>query len=131
IERNIPRHTPFQQAFAKRGYVTVIIDHAWSPIDRLLENNAANYSLETLTGVKAYTAAIRYLRAHAEEYSIDPDRIGGLGHSKGAYAIARLSDPAINHESSERNNKIKPMGTQPYPQYPSHIQVGYQSMGTG
>lgn len=131
IIRNMPRHAPFQQAFAKRGYVTVIIDHAWSPIDRLLEDNAANYSLETLTGVKAYTAAIRYLRANAEKYSIDPDRIGGLGHSKGSYAIARLSDPIINHESNERNSTIAPMGPQPNTQYPSHIQVGYQSMGNG
>lgn len=131
ITRNMPRHTPFQQIFAKKGYITVIIDHAWSPIDRLLENNAANYSLETLTGVKAYTAAIRYLRANAEKYSIDPDRIGGLGHSKGSYAIARLSDPTISHESRERNNKINPMGPQPNTQYASNIQVGYQSMGNG
>ncbi|WP_294080795.1 DUF5017 domain-containing protein [Proteiniphilum sp. UBA5384] len=131
IKRNMPRHTPFQQVFAKRGYVTVIIDHAWSPIDRLLEDNAANYSLESLTGVKAYTAAIRYLRANAEKYSIDPERIGGLGHSKGSYAIARLSDPTINHASSERFQYIEPMSPQPNTGYPSHIQVGYQSMGNG
>src|SRR5690606_15998444 len=126
-----PRHTPFQQIFAKRGYVTVIIDHAWSPIDRAFADNSAKYTLESITGVKAYTAAVRYLRANAKKYSIDPERIGGLGHSKGSYAISRLSDPSINHESNERRGKIEPIGPQLNTQYPSHIQVGYQSMGNG
>jgi len=130
-KRNIHRHTPFQQTFAKRGYVTVIIDHAYSPLARVFGHHDAYYSLDDITGVKAYTAAIRYLRANAEKYSIDPDFIGGLGHSKGSYAITRLSDPMISENSDERFGKREPYGPQPYTEYASHIQVGYQSMGNG
>lgn len=130
-KHNIDRHTPFQQNFAKRGYVTVIIDHAYNPMTYAFGHNNAYYSLDDITGVKAYTAAVRYLRAHAEKYSIDPNFIGGLGHSKGSYAITRLSDPTINAESNEHFRKMEPNGPQPYTEYPSHIQVGYQSMGNG
>jgi hypothetical protein len=130
-KRNMHRHTPFQQYFAKRGYVTVIIDHAYSPLAHIFGHKDSYYSLDDITGVKAYTAAVRYLRANAKKYSIDPDRIGGLGHSKGSYAITRLSDPTINAESPERFGKIEANGKQPNTEYPSHIQVGYQSMGNG
>src|SRR5690606_5205997 len=79
VKRNIDRHTPFQQMFAKRGYVTVIIDHAYNPLARIFGHQDAYYSLDDITGVKAYTAAVRYLRANAKKYSIDPNFIGGLG----------------------------------------------------
>lgn len=35
-------------------------------------------------------AAIRYLRAHAKDYSLDPERIGVWGHSAGAHLAALL-----------------------------------------
>jgi acetyl esterase/lipase len=35
-------------------------------------------------------AAIRWLRAHAEKYHIDPDRIGVIGGSAGGYLVAML-----------------------------------------
>jgi acetyl esterase/lipase len=35
-------------------------------------------------------AAVRYLRAHAEEYGIDPKRIGALGDSAGGYVAQML-----------------------------------------
>ncbi len=35
-------------------------------------------------------AAVRYLRAHAEEFGIDPDRIGALGDSAGGYVVQML-----------------------------------------
>ena len=35
-------------------------------------------------------AAVRYLRAHAEEYGIDPDRIGVFGDSAGGYVVQML-----------------------------------------
>lgn len=129
--RNMSRYTPFQQNLAKRGYVTVVIDHCYSPLTWAFGYHDAYYSLDEITGVKAYTAAIRYLRANAAQYSIDPERIGGLGHSKGSYAITRLSDPDINEDSDERFGKREPYGPQPYTGYASNIQVGYQSMGNG
>ncbi|MFD1628767.1 alpha/beta hydrolase [Pseudopedobacter beijingensis] len=129
--RDMSRFTPYQQLFAKRGYVTVIIDHANSPLTNPFGFNVKYYDLDDVTGVKVYTAAIRYLRAHAAKYSIDPNSIGGLGHSKGAYAITRLSDPTINYNSKERHGFKESYAPQLNTEYPSHIQVGYQSMGNG
>lgn len=36
-------------------------------------------------------AAARWIRAHANEYGIDPDRIGALGHSAGAHLVCMLA----------------------------------------
>jgi hypothetical protein len=78
---------------------------------------------------------MRYLHANADKYSMDPDHIGGIGYSKGEYAITRLSDP--NHESrKEEVRKFKgfPEGTpepQPWQGYSSKIQAGMQGMGMG
>lgn len=36
-------------------------------------------------------AAARWVRAHAGEYGIDPDRIGALGHSAGAHLVLMLA----------------------------------------
>ncbi|MFD1628766.1 Ig-like domain-containing protein [Pseudopedobacter beijingensis] len=129
--RNIPTYTPFQQIFAKRGYITVVIDHANSPLVKPFGYHDSYYDLDGITGVKVYTAAIRYLRANAAKYSIDPDRIGGMGHSKAAYGITRLSDPSINYDSKERGAFRDSYNPQLNTEYPSHIQVGYQSMGNG
>ncbi len=35
-------------------------------------------------------AAVRWMRNHAGEYKIDPDRIGGLGYSAGGHLVAML-----------------------------------------
>lgn len=34
--------------------------------------------------------AVRWLRAHAEKYNLDPNRIGGYGNSAGAHLVAML-----------------------------------------
>lgn len=36
-------------------------------------------------------AAARWVRAHAQDYGIDPDRIGALGHSAGAHLVLMLA----------------------------------------
>lgn len=38
--------------------------------------------------------AMRYIRAHAEEFEIDPARLGVIGFSAGAHLAARISAPA-------------------------------------
>lgn len=35
-------------------------------------------------------AAVRWMRIHADEYKIDPDRIGGIGYSAGGHLVAML-----------------------------------------
>jgi enterochelin esterase-like enzyme/dienelactone hydrolase len=65
--------------YAKKGYVTVNIDYRLTgeaPFPACIED------------VKC---AVRWLRAHAGEYGIDPDRIGAYGHSAGAHLALMLA----------------------------------------
>jgi len=93
------------------------------------------FTLDHENGYACYTAAMRYLHANADKYSMNTDYIGGIGYSKGEYAITRLSDP--NHESrKEEVQKFKgfPDGTpepQPWQGYSSKITAGMQGMGMG
>jgi dipeptidyl aminopeptidase/acylaminoacyl peptidase len=40
--------------------------------------------------------AVRWLRAHAKEYNVDPDRIGAFGHSAGAHLVLMLAMSSDN-----------------------------------
>lgn len=59
--------------------------------DRGLAAAAPNYHLATgdspgfPSNVNDAKSAVRFLRSHADEYRLDPDRIAVLGHSAGAY----------------------------------------------
>jgi len=65
--------------FAARGYVCISINY------RLLSD-----STTIATCVEDTKCAVRWLRAHAEEYNVDPMRIGAFGHSAGAHLAAML-----------------------------------------
>jgi acetyl esterase/lipase len=65
--------------YARKGYVTINVEYR-------------------LTGEAPFPAciedckcAVRWLRAHAEEYRVDPDRIGAYGHSAGAHLALMLA----------------------------------------
>ena len=65
--------------YAKKGYVTVSIDYRLTgeaPFPACIED------------VKC---AVRWLRAHAAEYHVDPARIGAYGHSAGAHLAMMLA----------------------------------------
>lgn len=68
---------PEMMYFARKGYVVASVEYRTS--------NEVNFP-EPLCDAKA---AIRYLKAHAEEYCIDPDRICVMGESAGG-SIASL-----------------------------------------
>ncbi len=63
---------------AGRGYVVVAVDYRLAP---------AHQWPAFIHDVKA---AVRYVRAHAGEYNIDPDRIGAWGSSAGGHLVALL-----------------------------------------
>lgn len=65
--------------YAQKGYVTINIDY------RLLEEAPFPAAIEDVKN------AVRWLRAHADEYNADPDRIGGYGHSAGAHLALMLA----------------------------------------
>lgn len=65
--------------YARKGYVTVNIDYRLTgeaPFPACIED------------VKC---AVRWLRAHAEKYQVDPKRIGAYGHSAGAHLALMLA----------------------------------------
>lgn len=89
---------PLDQGFAKRGYAIASI----------------NYRLTTSVRFPAQIedckAAVRWLRAHAAEYNIDPDRFAAWGSSAGGHLVALLGttghtrkfDTGENLETSSR-----------------------------
>ena len=70
--------------FAEQGYVTISIGYRFlseAPMEEMLED---------------VSCAVRWLRAHADEYRVNPERIGAFGHSAGAHLALMLgvSPPA-------------------------------------
>lgn len=85
--RGIWRSLPLE--YASNGYVCVSV----------------NYRLTDETTVLGCIAdckcAVRWLRARAQEYDVDPDRIGAYGNSAGAHLVAMLGlsgDAALEGE---------------------------------
>lgn len=65
--------------YARKGYVTINVEYRLTgeaPFPACIED------------VKC---AVRWLRAHADEYRVDPDRIGAYGHSAGAHLALMLA----------------------------------------
>ena len=127
-------YVPHFAGFTTRGYVYVTMGHCFNPCVTHFFHFGP-FTLDHENGYACYTAAMRYLHANADKYSMNTDHIGGIGYSKGEYAITRLSDP--NHESrKEEVRKFNgfPDGTpepQPWQGYSSKIQAGMQGMGMG
>lgn len=65
--------------YAQQGYVTINVNY------RLLDEAPFPASIEDVK------TAVRWLRAHADEYHVDPDRIGAYGHSAGAHLALMLA----------------------------------------
>ena len=97
------------QALAARGFVTASIDYRLS--------GEAPFPAH----IHDCKAAVRFLRANAKEYGIDPDRIGAIGHSAGGHLAALLATSAGvselkgkggNAEVSSAIQAVVPMGGQ-------------------
>jgi acetyl esterase/lipase len=70
--------TMFAKRLAERGYVAPTISYRLAPKHRFPAQ------------VEDVKAAVRYLRAHADELHIDPKRIGAMGGSAGAHLAMML-----------------------------------------
>lgn len=79
------KFTEMRYALARAGFVVAAAEYRTVPVKfpGLVEDGKA---------------AVRYLRAHAEEYGIDPDHIGILGDSAGGYLVQMLA--ATNGEKN-------------------------------
>jgi acetyl esterase/lipase len=69
---------PLLAELARRGYFCATIEYRLS--------QEARFPAQ----IQDCKAAIRFLRSHAKEYSIDPDRIGVWGHSAGGHLATLL-----------------------------------------
>ena len=65
--------------FAARGYVAITIDYRLSPKHKWPAH------------IQDCKAAIRWLREHAKEYDVDPDKIGAMGSSAGGHLAQFLA----------------------------------------
>lgn len=70
--------------YAFQGYVTVSVEY------RLDQEAAFPACIEDVK------CAVRWLRAHARDYNINPDKIGAYGHSAGAHLVLMLAMSADN-----------------------------------
>jgi acetyl esterase/lipase len=68
----------YADAFLKRGYAFAAIDYRLAP--------GAIFPAQ----IQDAKAAVRFLRAHAADYNIDPDKIGVMGHSAGGHLASLL-----------------------------------------
>lgn len=72
-------HNELAWSFAQRGYVAVTISYRLAP-DHVFPAQ-----------IEDAKCAVRYLRAHAKQYKLDPDRIGAVGLSAGAHLSIMLA----------------------------------------
>lgn len=72
------QQAPLAQQLASRGYIAATVEYRLSP--------EAQYP----AAVHDLKAAVRWLRAHANDYKLDPNRIGVLGCSSGGHLAAFL-----------------------------------------
>jgi len=75
---NKSMHTKQIKAFAEQGFVAASVQYRFVP----------RYQFPAQ--VHDVKCAVRYLRAHAEKYGIDPDRVGAIGFSAGAHLAMML-----------------------------------------
>ncbi|MEM0896293.1 MAG: SMP-30/gluconolactonase/LRE family protein [Verrucomicrobiota bacterium] len=72
--------------FARRGYVSMVIDY------RL------GHEAPFPAGIEDCHAAVRYLRANADKFGVDPNLIFGVGGSAGGHLVGLLAVSADNEE---------------------------------
>ncbi len=78
-QRQVEQDRPMMERLAARGFVTGIVSYRLS--------TEAKYP----AAINDCKAAVRYLRAHAAELKIDPERIGAMGGSAGGHLTALLA----------------------------------------
>ena len=100
--------TSMAKDFASRGYVAATISYRFAPKHRFPAQ------------IEDVKCAVRYLRAHAKEMNIDPQRIGAIGISAGAHLSMMLGtlDSADGFEGDGGN-----------PEQPSKVQAVVSFVG--
>jgi acetyl esterase/lipase len=120
-------NAPFARHLARAGFVCFCVNY------RLVTEDGNRYPAQ-LDDVQR---AVRWIRAHAAEHGIDPDRVGAFGHSAGAHLAALLgtretrdnSDPTLASFSSRVNCVVDTCGPTDFrdrgapPLFPAHLHL--------
>jgi len=81
--RTVDDMVAFCDTFARKGYVTATIDYRQGL--EVLDNPDLHYQRAAYRGIQDGRTAVRFLRANAAQYGIDPDKIYFTGSSAGAF----------------------------------------------
>ena len=123
----------FASALAQAGYAAFSVDY------RLFNPSSGLNAWPT--GLHDVQRAVRWLRAHANEQRIDPERVGVLGHSTGGHLAACLGTqetrdnnvPELEHFSSKVTCVIDMSGetdfTIPYSEFSSDTALYAKLLG--
>ncbi|MEM0970638.1 MAG: alpha/beta hydrolase, partial [Verrucomicrobiota bacterium] len=87
---------------AEKGYVAISVNYRLYPEVGILD---------CIADVKT---AVRWFRAQAEDFGVDPERIGAFGNSAGAHLVSLLG---------LTTKEVGLEGDGPYQEYPSHVQA--------
>ncbi|HLK59775.1 MAG TPA: alpha/beta hydrolase [Chthonomonadaceae bacterium] len=88
------------QEMAEHGYVAITVNYRLAP------------KYHYPAAVEDVQAAVRWLRSHAIEYHLDPNRIGAVGSSAGGHLVSMLgvtdtrSEPQLAGQPSSRVNCV-------------------------
>ncbi|MBS1249617.1 MAG: Carboxylesterase NlhH [Chloroflexi bacterium] len=98
----------FVEPLRRQGYLVVTINYRLSP----------DYKFPA--HIEDVKCAIRHLRANAESYGLDPERVGAFGGSAGGHLVALLG-------TSDENANLE--GTGDYREYSSRVQAVVDMFG--
>ncbi|RLC60992.1 MAG: hypothetical protein DRI48_11265, partial [Chloroflexi bacterium] len=73
------------ETFARRGYAVACVDYRLAS-----SQDGCPAELTFPAQIRDLRAAVRWLRQHADEYGLDPDRFGAFGDSSGGHLAALL-----------------------------------------
>ncbi len=81
---------------AESGFVAVVTDYMTVPDEHRGVSYIRNMAASFPRNVQDVKSAVRYLRRHAAEHGVDPDRIAVIGASSGAHlaTLAAVTRPA-------------------------------------
>ena len=101
---NATRFYPYANSLVDQGYVGISVEY------RLASRNQKQDNATTVFDcVKDARAAVRYIRAHADELGIDPNRIAVGGGSAGAHlALSTALFDEIDHADEDQKISCRP-----------------------
>ena len=102
VNGNTQQFSPYAEHLARRGMIAILADYR-------VQSRDDNPPFECVSDGKS---AMRYVRAHAREFGIDPDRIAAAGGSAGGHVAAatacveRWDHPSDNQDISPCPNAL-------------------------